>query len=111
MKEVRGEQPFAPGVNYWPRRKAMYRWPYFDAAEVRKNWNHPEPRLESGTHLLARWHPKASRGGIGRFATTGPRVQPATRSVALDISPESYYEDPPAHAWRLYRAFCQGGGR
>lgn len=29
------EQPFILGVNYWPRRKAMYWWPNFDADEVR----------------------------------------------------------------------------
>lgn len=28
-------QPFVLGVNYWPRRKAMYWWSDFDAAEVR----------------------------------------------------------------------------
>jgi endo-1,4-beta-mannosidase len=28
------EQPFLLGVNYWPRRKAMYWWRDFDAAEV-----------------------------------------------------------------------------
>ncbi len=27
-------QPFTLGVNYWPRRKAMYWWSQFDAAEV-----------------------------------------------------------------------------
>lgn len=27
-------QPFLTGVNYWPRRKAMYWWPQFDASEV-----------------------------------------------------------------------------
>lgn len=27
-------QPFTLGVNYWPRRKAMYWWSDFDAAEV-----------------------------------------------------------------------------
>ncbi len=27
-------QPFILGVNYWPRRKAMYWWSNFDAAEV-----------------------------------------------------------------------------
>lgn len=27
-------QPFTLGVNYWPRRKAMYWWSNFDAAEV-----------------------------------------------------------------------------
>lgn len=28
------EQPFTLGVNYWPRRKAMYWWSQFDASEV-----------------------------------------------------------------------------
>src|SRR3989337_1542998 len=28
-------QPFTLGVNYWPRRKAMYWWGQFEAGEVR----------------------------------------------------------------------------
>ena len=28
-------QPFTLGINYWPRRKAMYWWPNFDPGEVR----------------------------------------------------------------------------
>lgn len=32
------EQPFILGVNYWPRRKAMYWWSDFDAAEVREEF-------------------------------------------------------------------------
>lgn len=31
-------QPFTLGVNYWPRRKAMYWWSDFDAAEVREEF-------------------------------------------------------------------------
>ncbi len=31
-------QPFILGVNYWPRRKAMYWWRSFDAAEVREEF-------------------------------------------------------------------------
>lgn len=31
-------QPFILGVNYWPRRKAMYWWSRFDAAEVREEF-------------------------------------------------------------------------
>ena len=27
-------EKFTLGVNYWPRRKAMYWWSQFDAAEV-----------------------------------------------------------------------------
>jgi endo-1,4-beta-mannosidase len=32
-------QPFQLGVNYWPRRKAMYWWSDFDAAEVREEFD------------------------------------------------------------------------
>jgi endo-1,4-beta-mannosidase len=42
---------------------------------------------------------------IQRFAATGPCVQPAQRRVALDVSPETYYQSPRAHAQRLYQAF------
>lgn len=31
-------QPFTLGVNYWPRRKAMYWWSNFDADEVRQEF-------------------------------------------------------------------------
>jgi endo-1,4-beta-mannosidase len=31
-------QPFLLGVNYWPRRKAMYWWRDFDAGEVREEF-------------------------------------------------------------------------
>jgi endo-1,4-beta-mannosidase len=31
-------QPFTLGVNYWPRRKAMYWWNNFDAGEVREEF-------------------------------------------------------------------------
>jgi endo-1,4-beta-mannosidase len=30
-------QPFVLGVNYWPRRKAMYWWSDFDPGEVRED--------------------------------------------------------------------------
>src|SRR5258705_8623290 len=30
---------FTLGVNYWPRRKAMYWWPNFDAGEVREEFS------------------------------------------------------------------------
>ncbi len=34
VTEGSAEQPFLLGVNYWPRRKAMYWWKDFSAAEV-----------------------------------------------------------------------------
>lgn len=42
---------------------------------------------------------------IKRFATTKPVVQPAKRSVSLDISPEQYYQNPLDNAKRLYKIF------
>jgi len=32
-------EPFVLGVNYWPRRKAMYWWSNFDAGEVREEFD------------------------------------------------------------------------
>lgn len=40
-----------------------------------------------------------------QFAATRPTVQPATRAVTLDVSPDDYYRDAFAHAARLYKAF------
>lgn len=42
---------------------------------------------------------------IKRFAETKPIVQPARRTVTLDVSPESYYQDPRGHASRLYNNY------
>jgi hypothetical protein len=33
------EERFMLGVNYWPRRKAMYWWSDFDAGEVREEFS------------------------------------------------------------------------
>lgn len=32
------DEPFILGVNYWPRRKAMYWWSHFDPGEVREDF-------------------------------------------------------------------------
>jgi endo-1,4-beta-mannosidase len=32
-------QPFIFGINYWPRKKAMYWWSDFDAGEVREEFS------------------------------------------------------------------------
>jgi len=47
--------------------------------------------------------PHAER--LRAFAAERPRVRPATRRVALDVTPEAYYDDPSGHARRLYRAY------
>ena len=31
--------PFTLGVNYWPRKKAMYWWSNFDEGEVREEFS------------------------------------------------------------------------
>lgn len=40
------------------------------------------------------------------FAGRCPSTQPARRAVALDLSPEDYYQSPAEHAVRLYERFC-----
>lgn len=42
---------------------------------------------------------------VRRFARGEPKVQPAQKTVALDVSPDTYYQDPLMHAQRLYRSF------
>ena len=42
---------------------------------------------------------------IRRFAASGPRVQIPDKTVALDVTPAEYYEDPAGHARRLYQRF------
>jgi len=37
------------------------------------------------------------------FAATNPTVQPAKKTVMLDVTPEVYYANPLQHAIRLYR--------
>lgn len=44
---------------------------------------------------------------IKRFAATKPVVQPAQRMVSLDIRPATYYQEPLAHAQRLYQVFLR----
>lgn len=44
---------------------------------------------------------------IKDFAATKPMVQPAQRTVQLDITPEEYYRDPYTHAVRLYHRYLE----
>ena len=43
------DQPFVLGVNYWPRRKAMYWWSQFGATEVQEEF---EVIKGLGLHLV-----------------------------------------------------------
>ena len=38
MNQSTQGQPFLLGVNYWPRRKAMFWWSRFEADEVREEF-------------------------------------------------------------------------
>ncbi|MCA9887067.1 MAG: cellulase family glycosylhydrolase [Anaerolineae bacterium] len=42
---------------------------------------------------------------IRKFAETKPMVQPAKRTVTLDITPDEYYQNPRDHAQRLYEDY------
>ncbi|MBE2271841.1 MAG: beta-galactosidase [Anaerolinea sp.] len=45
---------------------------------------------------------------IKRFAAGQPTVQPAVKTVTLDLTPDEYYENPAAHTARLYEAYKPG---
>lgn len=42
---------------------------------------------------------------VRQFVLSGPTVQPATREVVLDVTPDEYYENPAFHARRLYEQY------
>jgi endo-1,4-beta-mannosidase len=44
---------------------------------------------------------------IRKFAATQPIVQPAQRTVTLDISTDEYYTAPANHAYRLYQDYLR----
>ncbi len=46
---------------------------------------------------------------IQEFARTKPQVQPASRRVTLDITPDEFYADPDAHTRRLYPIYLGQG--
>jgi endo-1,4-beta-mannosidase len=47
---------------------------------------------------------------IRKFAETKPTIQPATRTVTLDISADEYYENPYFEAQRLYKDYLSRYG-
>lgn len=48
---------------------------------------------------------------IKRFAESLPTVQPAHKTVTLDITPDEFYQDPSMHTIRLYEAYKPGAVR
>lgn len=81
-------------------------WCYADYAE--HLWDRPpcDPagaRHERHFGLVRRdGSVKPHAEAVRRFAETRPVVQPARRTVTLDVTPDEYYEDPSGYARRLY---------
>lgn len=46
---------------------------------------------------------------IKEFAATRPTVQPASRRVEMDVTPDEYYANPNEHYQRLYRIYTGQG--
>jgi endo-1,4-beta-mannosidase len=44
---------------------------------------------------------------LKQFAATKPTVQPAKRTIQLDITPEEFYRSPQEHTIRLYQRYLQ----
>lgn len=40
---------------------------------------------------------------LQRFAATAPTIRSPVKTVTLDVTPDEYYQDPAAHARRLYQ--------
>jgi endo-1,4-beta-mannosidase len=83
-------QPFILGVNYWPRRKAMYWWSDFDAGEVREEFDVIRELGLSLVRIFLLWED---------FQPTPDRIEPealehleavcnaaADRSLGLDVT-------------------------
>ena len=48
---------------------------------------------------------------IRDFAATEPTVQPARRTMTLDVTPDEFYRAPETHYQRLYEQWTAGAGR
>ncbi len=102
--------PFHLGVNYWPRRKAMYWWQDFDAAEVRDEFD-----VIAGAGLdVVRifllwddWQPTPDTVSSGRLADLGTVCDVAAeRGLGLDVTFFTGHMSGPnwAPGWMLDRA-------
>ncbi|HSR32502.1 MAG TPA: glycoside hydrolase family 2 TIM barrel-domain containing protein [Anaerolineae bacterium] len=86
-------------------------WCYADYAPELYGWPPCEESWHERFFGLVRpdGTPKPHAAVLKRFAEAKPRVQPAQRTVALDLPPETYYQNPLDHARRLYRQFIGQG--
>lgn len=80
---------FELGLNYWPRRRAMYMWRDLDLGEVNDDMAHI-----------------ASMGfDVVRSGAAGAYAWPATVASVLDVSADEYYRAPAQHFARLYASW------
>ena len=74
---------FELGINYWPRRRAMYMWRDFDLAEIRDELAH-----------------------IADMGFDTVRLAPVPAIV--DVSADAYDRAPASHFERLYARWLSG---
>jgi len=83
-------QPFNLGVNYWPRRKAMYWWSNFDAGEVREEFSIIKEIGLNVVRLFLLWDDfqpepaSVSREAVNHLATVADIA--AENGLGLDVT-------------------------
>ncbi len=83
-------EPFVLGVNYWPRRKAMYWWSDFDADEVREEFDviaHLGMNIVRLFLLWDDWQPTPNQVSLERMRDFGTVCDlAAERGLKLDVT-------------------------
>ena len=102
-------EPFVLGINYWPRRKAMYWWSDFEVPEVQDEF---ETIKELGFDLVRifllwdDWQSGPDRVDAGALSNLEKVCDIAAGlDLTLDVTPEVYCQDPRANAIRLYKRY------
>ena len=83
-------EPFLLGVNYWPRRKAMYWWSHFDREEVSEEFDLIASLGMSVVRIFLLWddwQPTATSVSPARLRDLGTVLDLATqRDLGLDVT-------------------------
>jgi endo-1,4-beta-mannosidase len=75
--------PFLMGINYWPRKKAMYWWEYFDAAEVRDEFSQIADLGLTHVRFFLLW--ESFQPSPGRVSSTALRDLRKVCDIAADL--------------------------
>ncbi|HEY2584582.1 MAG TPA: hypothetical protein VGI81_02310 [Tepidisphaeraceae bacterium] len=89
--------PFLLGVNYWPRRKAMYWWADLDAGEVREEFALIRDLGLRYVRIFLLWE---------SFQASPDSPE---KAVTLPVAADMYYQDPMAYQPLLYERFGRLG--